>query len=53
MRKVKEMLVFIDHFDWWDYSEDGKFFVPTEKAPPEAIKAIEIVNDRIKRNEFA
>ena len=53
MRRVKKLLVFADHDDWWEYSKDGKYFVPTEKAPKEAVEAMKIVNKRIKDKTFA
>lgn len=53
MRSIKELSVFARHYDWWEYSKDGKYFVPTEKAPKEAVEAIKIVNKRIKDKTFA
>lgn len=50
MRILKELNVFIDHDDW--YTKDkNRFFVPTEKAPPEAVKAMEKLNELAKRDE--
>lgn len=53
MRRIPELMVFVGHSDWWDYSKDRKYFVPTEKAPPEAVEAIKKVNEKIKRNAIA
>ena len=50
MRIIKELDVFIDHDDW--YTKDkNRFFVPTEKAPPEAVKAMEHCNELARRDE--
>lgn len=42
MRIIKELLVFIHHYDWYTTDEFG--YVPTDKAPPEAVDAMRIVN---------
>lgn len=47
MRFDKDFLIFASHFDWYTVV-DGKGYVPTEKAPIEAIEAMERVN---RRNE--
>lgn len=53
MRSIKELSVFARHFDWWKRSADRKYFIPTKKAPPEAVEAMKIVNERIKNKTFA
>ncbi|MBR2280443.1 MAG: hypothetical protein IJ903_05950 [Ruminococcus sp.] len=50
MRKIPELSIFIKHFDWWK-KDKNDYYVPTEKAPPEAIKAMEKVNALIKHDE--
>lgn len=49
MRKMPELSVFISHYDWYTYDEIG-YFVPTDKAPPEAIEAMEYCNKLAKRD---
>ncbi len=49
MRKVEELFVFITHYDWYTKDEIG-YFVPTDKAPPEAVKAMEHCNELAKRD---
>ncbi len=53
MRYIPELSVFIRHHEWWTRTPDRKFFVPTDKAPKEAVEAIEKVNERIKNNDVA
>ena len=50
MKHIPELDVFAGHTDWWDYDEN-RYFVPTEKAPPEAVEAMRIVNEMTKREE--
>ena len=47
MRKIPELDVFISHYDWYVKDEIG-FFVPTQKAPPEAVEAMEYCNKLAK-----
>ena len=49
MKIVKESDVFVDHYDWYRSSPEG-YFVPTEKAPPEAVKAMEYCNKLAKED---
>jgi len=49
MRKMPELDVFISHYDWYTKDEVG-FFVPTDKAPQEAIEAMEYCNKLAKRD---
>lgn len=49
MKIVNELSVFIRHYDWYLKDKDG-FFVPTDKAPPEAVKAMEYCNELAKRD---
>lgn len=39
MRKMPELSVFIRHYDWYTKDDTDNFFIPTAKAPPEAVKA--------------
>ena len=50
MRIVKELDVFITHYDWYT-KDENYYFVPTEKAPPEAVKAMEHCNELARRDE--
>lgn len=50
MRIVRELSVFIRHTDWYTKDEND-YFVPTEKAPPEAVKAMEHCNELARRDE--
>ena len=50
MKIVKELDIFIEHYDWYTKSEDHLYFIPTEKAPPEAVKAMEYCNELVKRD---
>ena len=50
MKMIKELNVFIDHYDWYRSDENG-FFIPTESAPPEAVKAIEYCNSLVKKTK--
>ena len=34
----------LEHPDWYTY-ENGKGYIPTEKAPPEAVEAINRLNE--------
>jgi hypothetical protein len=43
MRYDKNFDFFIAHFDWYNIVE-GVGYVPTKKAPPEAVKAMETYN---------
>lgn len=53
MRYIPELLVFAKHTDWWTRTPDRKYFVPTEKAPSEAVEAIKKVNELIRKNKTA
>lgn len=35
---------FLGHFDWYT-NEPGKGYIPTEKAPPEAVEATKRLNE--------
>ena len=49
MRKLPELDIFITHYDW--YTKDAKgYFVPTEEAPKEAVKAMNYCNELTKRD---
>ena len=50
MRIMKELDLFAKHFDWYTKDSEG-YYVPTEKAPPEAIAAMEKCNDIAKRDK--
>lgn len=50
MRIVRELSVFIRHTDWYTKDEND-YFVPTEIAPPEAVKAMEHCNELARRDE--
>lgn len=43
MRYDTNLAVFLGHPDWYGF-EVGVGYVPTDKAPPEAVKAIEEYN---------
>lgn len=49
MMKIEELSVFITHYDWYTKDEIG-YFVPTDKAPPEAVEAMEYVNKLFRRD---
>ena len=49
MKILKELSVFSRHSDWYTKDEDG-YFVPTEKAPPEAVEAMEYCNKLAKED---
>lgn len=49
MMKIEELSIFIRHFDWYTKDETG-YFIPTDKAPPEAVKAMEYVNELFRRD---
>ena len=38
MKRIKELSVFSGNYDWYTKDENG-FYVPTEQAPEEAVKA--------------
>lgn len=46
MRYDKNLDVFITHFDWYTKDETGRRYIPTDKAPKEAIEAMNKVNER-------
>lgn len=50
MRKMPELSVFIRHYDWYTKDDTGNFFIPTDKAPLEAVKAMEYCNKLLKRD---
>ena len=43
MKYDKNFAYFVDHFDWYTVKK-GVGYVPTEKAPPEAVKAMREYN---------
>jgi len=48
MTYIKEMWV-LSHFDMYRHIK-GKGYVPTEKATPEAIEAIQKINEFVKNH---
>lgn len=48
MRNDKDFFFFAPHFDWYTIVK-GKGYVPTDKAPPEAIEAMKRVNQRLNK----
>ena len=50
MRKMIEFKVFFKHKDWYTMDESGNYFIPTEKAPPEAVEAMEYCNKLVKED---
>lgn len=48
MRKDRDLIFFLTHHDWYVRDESGQYFIPTEKAPPEAAEAMKRVNERTK-----
>ncbi len=46
MRYDKNLDIFIEHFDWYTKDETGRLYIPTSKAPKEAVEAMERVNKR-------
>lgn len=50
MKIIKELDVFIDHFDWYRSDKNG-YFIPTKLAPPEAVKAIEYCNSLVEKDK--
>lgn len=48
MRNDKDFFYFAPHFDWY-IVEKGKGYVPTDKAPPEAVEAMRRVNERSEK----
>ena len=42
--RVPKIYRFIIHHDWYTRTEDG-FYIPTEKAPQQAISDMEIINE--------
>ena len=47
MRKDTDFMIFCDHPEWYT-TVKYVGYVPTEKAPPEAVEAMERVNKRLK-----
>lgn len=45
MRYDKDYFFFAPHSEWYTV-EKGKGYVPTDKAPPEAVEAMKRVNER-------
>lgn len=43
MRVDRNLLVFLGHFDWYTLKK-GEGYVPTDKAPPEAVAAMKRFN---------
>ena len=50
MRYDKNYAVFIDHSDWYTVVK-GVGYVPTDKAPPEAVVAMEKFNSHMRAME--
>lgn len=50
MKKDPNLLLLLENDEWWTRDDKG-FYVPTEKAPPEGLKAMEAVN-RVKAYEI-
>ncbi len=48
MRVNKDLNIFITHFDWYE-EVPGEGYVPTDKAPPEAVEAMQRVNSRAEK----
>lgn len=48
MRIIPQLKVFARHYDWYTKDEKGNF-VPTEKAPKEAIEAMNFCNELNKK----
>lgn len=49
MRRIPELLVFADHYDWYKTGEKGRI-IATDKAPDYAVEAIKKFNARIEQN---
>lgn len=47
MRKIPEFDIFIRHHDWYVKDEKTYHYIPTDKAPPEAVEAMKSLNERI------
>ena len=47
MRKDEDFMIFAGKTDWYTFVAYVGY-VPTEKAPPEAVEAMERVNKRLK-----
>lgn len=47
MRKMPDLDIFICHDDWYTRDDTNGHFIPTDKAPPEAVEAMKTVNERI------
>lgn len=50
MRADKDFMVFASHFDWYT-TKKGVGYVPTDKAPKEAVEAMERCNRNTKCKE--
>ena len=50
MRIMREFLVFFKHKDWYTMDESRCYFIPTEKAPPEAVEAMEVCNELMRQD---
>ncbi|MEE0059266.1 MAG: hypothetical protein UE295_00405 [Acutalibacteraceae bacterium] len=46
---IRELSVFSRHYDWYTKDENG-FYVPTEKAPEEAVEAMNYCNELAKKD---
>ena len=53
MRYIPELHIFVRHPEWWTRTPDRKFFIPTDKAPKEAVEAMEKFNERVRNNEVS
>lgn len=51
MRYDKNVNTFIEHFDWYTKDETDRFYIPTAKAPKEAVEAMKKVNEHKKWEE--
>ena len=49
MKRIKELSVFSGNYDWYTKDENG-FYVPTEQAPEEAVKAMKYCNELAKKD---
>ena len=43
MRSDKNLKIFLGHRDWYEFKR-GEGYVPTDKAPPEAVEAMKAFN---------
>lgn len=50
MRIIKELNIIAGHYDWYT-KDENYYYVPTDKAPPEAVKAMEKLNELARRDE--